>query len=401
MEPFALAPAAERLQTVFRTRPWLLDTAVAVLVVVVGAISRPTLSFITWSQTVYTLIVVGCAAALVFRRLFPRPGLTVIAILLLGHLVAAIEPGLCVALICLIAAYTTQTQLTPPWRWVFLAAIYGGTVAAIMTSPIPAVDVRGRLIVTGVVLTLLTLAALTGVIRRQRRTRYTLAVERANMLEAQQDADRRLAAVEERTRIAREMHDILGHSLNAIAAQAEGVRYVLRSDADRADQALADIGWLSRRAVDDVRDLIDVLTTDAAQTSVLPTPSLGDMPELIASLRYTKAAIRLQFDGDVDAVPGHVGLAAYRIVQESLTNALKHADGVPITVRVTVQDRHVEVAVLNPRAPAVPLPGTAAGGRGIIGMRERARALGGAVEAGPDPATGGWRVRATLPRSRA
>ncbi|WP_425517973.1 sensor histidine kinase [Polymorphospora rubra] len=369
----------------------------------VGAISRPTLSFTTWPQTVHTLVVTGCAAALVLRRLHPRPALTVVAILLLVHLIAAIEPGICVALICLIAAYTTQTQLAPPWRWVFLAAVYSGAVAAIMMSPIPApaVDVRGRLIAAGVVLTLLTLAALAGVIRRQRRARYVLAIERASMLEARQDAERRLAAVEERTRIAREMHDILGHSLNAIAAQAEGVRYVLRSDADRADQALADIGRLSRRAVDDVRDLIDVLTTDAAETSVLPTPSLGDMPDLIASLQYTRAAIRLQVDGDLDSVPGHVGLAAYRIVQESLTNALKHADGVPITVRVAVQDRHVEVAVLNSLAPAVPLPGRAAGGRGIIGMRERARALGGTVRAGPDPTTGGWCVRAMLPRSRA
>ena len=401
MEPFSPALTGERFHRVLRTRSWLLDGALAVLVVLVGTISRPGLSFATPTQAIYTVIILGCAAPLIFRRRRPRSALSVVAVLLLVHLIAAIPPGIGLGLICLIVAYTTQTQLTAPWRQAFLTAVCGGAVAAIWISPLPSGDLgpRGRLIATAVVLGLLTLAVLAGVVRRQRRARYTHAIDRARMLEERRNAERRLAAVEERTRIAREMHDILGHSLTAIAAQAEGARYVLRSDADRADQALGDIGLLSRRAVDDVRDLIDVLAPEEAEEPVRQTSSLSDIPELIASLQYTRAAIRLWVDGDVEAVPAHVGPAVYRIVQESLTNALKHADGAAISVRITVEPHQVRLTVANTFPPAVPRPRTGTGGRGIIGMRERARALGGTVEAGPDPTTGGWRVSVVLPWS--
>ncbi|MFF2652951.1 sensor histidine kinase [Streptomyces sp. NPDC058045] len=407
MEPFARTPAADRLPVRLRDRPGVLDAALAVLLLLIGAISRPTLSFATGPHTVYTLVVLGCTAAVVLRRMLPRLTLAVTAVLLLVHLFPAGDPGVFAAVICVLAAYTTQTQLAPPWRWFYLLTVYGGAVTAVLVSPLPSADVgpRDRAVAAGVVLAVLTVAVLAGVVRRQRRTRYTLAVERARELEARQGVERRLAAVQERTRIAREMHDILGHSLNAIAAQSEGVRHILRTDTGRADQALADIGQLSRRAVDDVRDLIDVLRTDedgrtAPETAMRPTPALRDVPDLIASLRYTRAPVRLRVDGELGLVPGQVGLAAYRIVQEGLTNALKHADGAPITVRLDVEHRQVRVTVLNSRAANGRCPDAAEGGRGIVGMEERARALGGSVDTGPDPSTGGWRVTAVLPWTR-
>ncbi|MGQ4366194.1 sensor histidine kinase [Streptomyces sp. SAS_272] len=368
----------------------------------IGAISRPTLSLATVPHALYTAVGIGCVAALVFRRVLPRLALTVIAVLLLVNLTAGMGLGAFVAVIFAIAAYSTQTQLSPPWRWLFLAAVYVGSVAAIMTAPIPspAVGLRERLIVTGVALALLTLAMMAGVVRRHRRTRYTFALERAKMLETQQATERRLDVVEERTRIAREMHDVLGHSLNAIAAQAEGLRYVLRSDTGRADQALADIGNLCRRAVDDVRGLIDVLTTEESEASTSPAPSLGDVPELISSLHYTRAAIRLRVVGEPEAVPEYLGLAAYRIVQESLTNALKHADGAPITVSVTIEEHRLELSVLNMLPRAASAQSMSQDGHGINGMRERVRAAGGSVEVGPDTTTGGWRVHAVLPWGR-
>ncbi|GAA4285190.1 sensor histidine kinase [Brevibacterium daeguense] len=403
MESFTLATVAERFPPVLRAHPWLLDAVLAVLVVAIGAISSPGLSLETPLQVLYTGIVIGSAAALVVRRTRPRAALAAIGVLLLVHLVAGIELGICVATICAIVAYTTQTQLDPPGRRIFLAAVYAGTVIAIMTAPIATsgIGIRDRLVAAAVALAVLTLAVLTGVVRRQRRSRYDAAVERAAMLQAQQETQRRLAVIEERNRIAREMHDIIGHSLNAIAVQAEGVRHVLGSDVDRADQALADIGSLSRRAVDDVRDLIDVLAAEDADAPTRPAPTVRDIPELIDSLHYTHTAIRLRIDGEPDTVPEHLGLTVYRIVQEGLTNALKHAEGAPVTVTITIHAREVELMILNTAGRAAPAQGRSTGGHGIVGMQERARAHGGFLDAGPDPTTGGWRVSAKLPWARA
>lgn len=402
MKPFTLTSALERSQTLLRARPWLLDAMLAIAVIAISAISRPGLSVVTPQDVLYTGVVIGSACALVARRTFPRLALTVLAVLLTIHLIARIEWGIAVALICVIAAYTTQTQLTPPWRWLFLAAIYLGAATAMLTVPMsaPGLGTRERLLAAAGAFGLLTVAVLTGVVRRQRRSRYNAAIERAAMLQTQQETERRLAVVEERARIAREMHDVIGHSLNAIAVQAEGVRHVLRTDTDRADRALADIGALSRSAVDDVRDLLDVLATDDAEASTRPLPTIRDIPELVGSLQYTNAAIRLRIDGEPHPVPDHVGAAAYRIVQEGLTNSLKHAEGALVTVLVAIRDRTVGLTILNTSAPTMRPASNAGGGHGIDGMRERARAHGGDLDAGPDPTTGGWRVTASLPWGR-
>jgi len=278
---------------------------------------------------------------------------------------------------------------------------YAGAAAAILTAlsvtggigrpqPIPLVAAYA----------LLTVAALTGATRRHAGERYRLAVERANILEARQGTERRLAALEERSRIAREMHDILGHSLNAVAVLSEGARHVLRSAPDRADAALADIGRLSRSAVDEVRGLIDVLRTEDDPADGRPAPSLGDIPDLVSGFRSTGTVIRTRVDGDPDTLPGHLGLTAYRIVQEATTNAVKHATGAAITIRVTISDTAVDILVANGRPAAARRDPGSSQGHGLIGIRERVRAAGGTVDAGPDAATGGWKVHARLPRRR-
>ncbi|MFC0673813.1 sensor histidine kinase [Brachybacterium hainanense] len=399
--PATPATFAARCRAALRRRPWIPDAMIALAACALGAVSRPGFSLATGPQTVYTAVVLGCGVAVVLRRIRPRAALTGMALLLVVHAVAVPEPGVFAAVICLIAAATTQTQLVPPWRWAFLAVLYAGAVLTMLVSPFPSLglDGRGRLTVIVAVLALLTVAVLIGVVRRHRRTRLALALDRAAVLEAQQETERRLATIEERTRIAREMHDVLGHALTAIAVQAEGVRYILRSDADRADRVLADIGGLSRRAVDEVHDLIDVLAEGSAGQDARPAPSLRDLSELIGSLEHTRA-IRLRVDGDLEAVPETVSLAGYRIVQESLTNALKHADAATIAVRVGVGDQQVDLTVLS-TGRRDRHRGAPSARRGIAGMQERARALGGRLEAGVDPIGGGWRVSAVLPWSRA
>ena len=399
MEPFTSPATREQFRTAWQAHPWAADLVLAALVGVLGAISRPTLSFTTPEQTAYSIIVFGCSVALIFRRLRPRLTLAVIGVLLVLHLVVVQELTVFAGAVCLITAYTTQTQLLPPWRWGYAAAIFVGAGAALLTSPTPTADTdwMGRLVIAAAAAALITVAVLAGIVRRNRKARYDDALERTAFLEARQEVERRLAAVEERTRIAREMHDVLGHSLNTIAVQAEGVRYVVRTDPQRTDQVLADIGRLSRTAVDDVRDLINVLATDDdGEAPMRPTPTLRDVGELISDLQYTRAAIRLQIEGDLSSIPDQVGLAGYRIVQESLTNVLKYADGAAVSVRIVVHNAAVKLTVLNTAAGELR---TTRGDshHGIIGMQERARALGGTLTAGPDPTTGGWRVAATLP----
>ncbi|SDT06446.1 Histidine kinase [Brevibacterium sandarakinum] len=379
------------------TRSGMTDVAVGLTLCVIGLLAEPPIPLLTGQYIGYVLVVIGAALAVGFRRRVPRTALTVLAVLLLVHLVVFDVPSVVAGLACLVAAYTTQTQLVPPWRWGFLAATYAGGVAAMLDSTVLSDDWQTRAFAVASVSVAISLAATLGMLRRQRRTRYDLAVERAAVLEGQLDTERHLAAFEERHRVAREMHDILGHSLNAIAAQAEGARYILTSDTERVDRALQDIAHLSRTAVDDVRDVIDVLRTESEDASPRPDPTLRDLSELITTLQSPGTTIKLQVDGDVDTVPSRVSLAAYRIAQESLTNAITHGRLSPITVRLGIDADSVDMTVVNPAAS--PAADGERRGHGLIGMAERAQAYGGAFTAGRDAATGVWRVHVRLPWS--
>lgn len=393
--------AIDRLLTRSRRYPYLVDAAVAVLIAVLGFLGRTVAS--SWAdEIVYAGLVLGCCLALTFRRRAPRISLTIMFALLGLHVVALERVGIFVGVVCLIAAYTTQTQLDPPWRWVFLAVVYLGAVGVTLTSgdsPFAGGWIN-RLPVAAFVCAVLTVAALIGALRRRTRAHRELTLERAAFLESQRNMEQRLASIEKRNQIAREMHDILGHSLNAIAMQAEGARYALRPDPDIADRALADIGDMARDAVDEIRDLLDVLRADDHLTRTGPAPSLHNIPELVEAFDGAGAVIGCQVDGDARSVPAHVGLAAYRIVQESLTNAVKHANQAPITIRASVSGDEVKLLIVNDGPKTRWNPPPTKPGHGLIGMRERVRAIGGTLDVGADRAMGGWRVAATLPWRR-
>lgn len=380
--------------------PFAVDVAGLMILTMVGFFSYPVVSWETPTQIVYGVIVLGCCLTLIWRRRNPRLVLSTVAVLLAVQVLVVDKLSVFAGLVCLIAAYTSQTRVMPPWRWIAIAAAFAGSAWAVLFASDDMLhsDVRGKLTVVLAAWALIAVAALLGSIRRHNRTRVESALERASLLEAQQDTERRLASLEERHRIAREMHDILGHSLNAIAVQAEGARYVLKSAPEQTDQALAAIGCLSREAVDEVRDLLDVLRIDEPLAELTPTPHLRDIPGLIGSYQYTGANIRLRHKGDPDDVPSQAGLAAYRIVQESLTNAIKHAGNFPIMVRIDIRSKAVRLLIINGvgAAPVMAVP-RRRGGHGLIGMEERVRALGGSIEAGPDTTINGWRVAATLP----
>lgn len=206
----------------------------------------------------------------------------------------------------------------------------------------------------------------------------------AEQLAAVHARERRLA---ERNRLARELHDSVGHALTATTLQAGAARAVFDRDPEFARRALAAIEEVGRTAMADLDHVLGVLR--AGDDRPGPQRTLDDLDRLFADVRA--GGLDLRADVDAAGVPAAVSREAYRIMQESLTNAARHGGPGPVTVRVARGD-DLTIEVSNPMA-ARPEPG--GGGRGVAGMRERVRLLGGTLEVGPD--SGAWRVRATLP----
>jgi signal transduction histidine kinase len=215
-----------------------------------------------------------------------------------------------------------------------------------------------------------------------RRSRQAAQLSREAQLLAQRDAaraDRAVAVEQERVRIAREMHDIVAHSLAVVIAQADGARYALRASPETADQALTTIAGTARRALGDVRELLGTLRHEQGTA---PTPDVDDLDRLVEDMRQVGLQVDVDREGDPASLNTSTQLAVYRIVQESLTNAYKHGEpGAPVHVRLTHRPDTVEIDVVNRRAEhGRPGPGT---GHGLVGMRERATMSGGTMTAGP------------------
>ena len=210
---------------------------------------------------------------------------------------------------------------------------------------------------------------------------------------------RRIDAAElldERVRIARELHDVVAHHVSVMGVQAAGARRILDSDPARAADALASVEQSSREAVTELHRLVGFLRSEGDETSIEPQPTLEDLDELIDRVGEAGLPVEVRRIGKAQALPLAVGLSAYRIVQEALTNVMKHAGGAPTTVIVSFLDDALEIQVVNARGPAGGTPSSESGGRGQLGMRERATMVGGDLSAGPIKG-GGYRVAARLP----
>jgi signal transduction histidine kinase len=231
---------------------------------------------------------------------------------------------------------------------------------------------------------LLALAA--GDIVRSRRE----AVERLVAVR-EEEALRRLG--EERLRIARDVHDVVGHAMVAINVQAGVAAHLIDRDPEQARAALRAIKAASGEALNDLRATIGVLRDPDAAAPVEPAAGLRDLDELAARLRTAGVRVTLEIE-DLDRVPAAVHAAGYRIVQEALTNVLRHAHASMVRVGVTEGEGAVHIEVVDDGAGAAADGGGS--GNGVRGMRERAAALSGTLESGP-AADGGWRVLARLP----
>ena len=383
------------------------------------------------SSALFLLMAGACALAMAVRRHSPMIFVLVAGVCLSAHLVLLPEPTLFFTMVAFVAVETTQSRLEAPWRWVGLALELAG--AAMTTVRLHGLigdyahGGMGRLMVITNAWLLVAVAAFIGAARRRRRDRYNQAFERATVLETQQATERRLAVVETQQRIARDVHDLLGHTLTVIAMQAEGARAILASNPAAADEALAVIGETSRRSVDEVRALVDILRADAEDNAVADTAgaevgaessteeaaSSQQVESLRALVRQAQhAGLPVTLETDLDGeLPAAAARVLYRVMQESLTNVLRHAPGRDATVSLRTGNGRALLVIEN--APNLKASSTQVvqaldavdadrkdsprrRGFGLLGMRDRVTDLDGSFSAGPTT-EGGWRVTAELP----
>lgn len=331
------------------------------------------------------------AAPLLWRRRQPMLVFLAISLLALVQWLANTPSSGPVAV--LIALYAVGAYESRRRAILLAAAIAQVGVVMVTLRWAPADNrVNGFVLLTGTI----TAAWVMGVYARMRRAYVTAALERATTAERERDQESRLATAAERARISREMHDIVAHTLSVMVALSDGAAMSVVRDTASAKDAMEQSSALGRQALSELRRLLGSLQ-GPEQPELAPAPGIAQLEDLVASVRAAGLAVELVVAGQPPAMAPGLQLAVYRLVQESLTNVIKHA---PAAGRVTVTLRYgpsaVDVQVDNDGVPeaAVTTP-TTARGQGVTGMGERAAVFGGTVEAGRRGPSG-WRVRGAL-----
>jgi signal transduction histidine kinase len=342
---------------------------------------------------VLTISALGAVLPLAFRR---RAPLTVTAVVMTAVVVQVLaaggEPATFASFIAaMICVYTLGREARPAAMITgFVLIAVGVTTTAILqagTAPVHPFDAVYPLVYFG-------LAGGLGAFVRQRALRLTAVEGRATALEDALARETELAATEERARIARELHDVVAHGLSLMVVQAEAAEEMLtRSPADAAGP-LHRVQETGRQSLAEMRRLLGVLRSAGdAEPSTAPQPSLARLPELVREAADVGLRVDVDIDGDRVDLPLGVELAAYRIVQEALTNTRRHGRARSARVRLGYSAKALRIEVMDDGAGG----GNAnPAGHGLIGMRERTALYGGTLEAGPAP-EGGFRVLAVLP----
>lgn len=325
------------------------------------------------------LLAAAASLPLVWRRRFP---ILVTALTGLGTLALALADATGqVPYGQLVATYTFASLCTGLWR---LAGVVG-TIAGVTTS---LVVPREGVPVSAIVAAAFVGAYALGTSARARRDRIALLEERAARLAESHAA----ATAQERERIARDMHDILAHSISLVVVQAEAGPVVVRTDPARAEKAFDNIATAGREALEQLRRTLGVLRGNEGARA--PQPGLDDLAALAEQGRHAGLEVSLEQHGQARPVAAEVGVAAYRMVQESITNTIKHAGASRMWIRLDWDADMLRLAVTDDGGGA---RGGEGGGHGLIGMRERITACGGQLSTGPGPDEIGFRVMATLP----
>jgi signal transduction histidine kinase len=387
-----------------RRHPGLVDSGLALLVAGLGAGPVLGTSSMRPRELLVLALVVWMCVPLAARRQHPVAVFSALVaagglqVLLFGPMGS--DVAVLVGLYTL-AAYRPRRIALPG----LLVTLLGSAIALAKWAPAPAVRDWWML---GEVLAVFWGPALTawllGDMIRWRRSYYRELEERAARLERERDAQAQIAAAAERARIARELHDVVAHNVSVMVVQADGASYAMSSSPDRAREALAAISATGRQALAEMRSLLGVLRSaseplPASGAELAPQPGIEQLSELLARARATGLPVSFTVEGVPRQLPRGTALTAYRVVQESLTNARKHG-GAGVTATVTLRFCEQEVAIIVTDDGQASQQGGDGQGHGLIGMRERAELFGGTVTAGPRPG-GGYRVMVTLPASLA
>jgi signal transduction histidine kinase len=334
--------------------------------------------------------VVGCVA-LVWRRTRPVEVLAILAIvslvptLGLGH-----EPGLYSSFIpSLIAIYAVAAYR--PTRYLYLIAGFCVVVLGGFAIRGPVFREASQIIFNGLCLAL---AALIGRLTQHLHSRAETASARASLLEREHDLQAREAVIAERERIARELHDVIAHDVSLMVIQAGAAQRVMNDHPAEASEALSLIQDSGRRAVDELYLLLGMLRDDGQ--GLAPQRGLAAIEKLVGEVRRSGVPIELQITGRRRDLGSALEVSAYRLVQEALTNVMKHARGSDTVVELTYGSAQLTVRVADEGNGPVTPPGSGSGGHGLLGMRERVRMFGGSFDARRQPG-GGWLITAVLP----
>jgi signal transduction histidine kinase len=331
-------------------------------------------------------VAVLTAAALPVRRLWPGPAF---AWTLLAAAVLAQWPdhGALFPVALGISLYTVAVMMR---REVALAAAV--LVTGVMLLAVARAGTHDWGLATSDAILYAAAVLVIGLYVSTRRAYLAELRDRARRLERERDQSSALSAAEERARIAREMHDSVAHHLTVTVALSDGALRALTRAPDQAADAIRDVSGTARQALAETRRLLGVLRTDSGPESRQPLPGLTDLDELLRHVRAAGLPVRYELSGNGPDLPGAVQLAIFRLVQEALTNTMKHAGpGVTATIRLQLAPSEVRVDVEDDGPGGTVAAGPAGGG--LTGMRERISAFGGELEFGPRHPRG-WRVTA-------
>jgi signal transduction histidine kinase len=376
------ALSGSALQWIHRTPPWRIDAVLATCFVAAGLATtgRAGAGYPPRDAVAVGLIL---AATLPYyaRRVAPLPVFAV-SVAAVAALFARGNAGGALPMVIAVGAYTVASYR--PAREVMAAAVWlNAALVAMLVAGSPGFGVPE--FVTSVAVYAATMLA--GWTMQSRRLRLDAA-------EREQEEAAGRAAADERLRIAQELHDVVAHSLGVIAVQAGVGMHVLDADPAAARRALTNISRTSRSSLAEIRGLLGLVRGGESAAPYAPTAGLGDLDRLALEMADAGLPVTLEVVDDTSEVPPGVELAAYRIVQEALTNSLRHAHAHQATVRLEARGETVHLTVSDDGSGRN--GGRTSGGHGLVGMRERVAVYGGSLEVGPAP-EGGFRVDATLP----
>jgi signal transduction histidine kinase len=400
------------IRSYFNRHPWLLDGLIAgSYLLPMGGYSlyvfgRSVFEGVAWYGFLFLYATAGVTVGLLFRRYVPviTAALCAASLVLLSTETQQLD-----AVPMMFALYALAVYRTARSAWIWTAIAVGvGIISVTINDPTDIVGIIGYGVLFALVMVIATLVGITFGNRR----RYIQALlARAEQLAKERDQQAQLSAAAERARIAREMHDIVAHSLTVIVALSDGAEASIDRSPATAREAIRQTGVTARRALTDMRRTLGVLTAagspegagapgaDAASVAPLaPQPGLDDLPQLVAAYRAAGLPVRFTTTGPPPGDP-LLQLTIYRVVQEALTNALRYAvQATAVEITLTYDDGRTEIDVRDDGVDSGREAASVGSGRGLIGIRERVAVYGGTAFAGPHGSRG-WRVHAVLGES--